>query len=66
MTKTTPERDKLAERFEWQTLPDGRQIKTLRIHASWGPRAASMTEEERAALINRVLDQKGETDAGPA
>lgn len=66
MMSSTPERDRIADRFEWHTLPDGRQIKTVRIHASWGPKAAEMTAEERAAVINRVLDEKGESIYGPA
>ena len=58
-SQTTTERDRLAARFEPKTLPDGSTIQLVSIRPWWGPRAASMTPEERAKVLNDVMDQDG-------
>lgn len=47
----TPEMDRLIDRFFGD--PDK---KLVNFNAWWGPNAASMTAEQRAAAINKALD----------
>lgn len=44
---------------EWlkRRLCDDEGRALVNFHVSWGPRAASMSPEERAAVVNRVIDQ---------
>jgi hypothetical protein len=51
-TTDTPEQDRLRAR-----LADTPERKIHNVHVSWGPGAASATDEERAAAINSMLDQ---------
>lgn len=58
-TETTPERARLAARFEPQVLPDGSTVQLLSVTPWWGSMAASMTPEQHAKVLNDAMDQAG-------
>lgn len=57
--KTTPERDRLERRFiEGEALPDGSKRFLRWVHVTWGPKARKMTPEQRAEMLNEVIDNE--------
>lgn len=53
-----PELSRLAERFKTvQTLPDGGKQKIIEMHAWWGEDGVFMSPEQKAALINRLIEE---------
>lgn len=59
----TPEQDRLRARFAETVHPDGSSTRMNRVHFSWGPDAAALTDEQRARTINDVLDQDAMDEA---
>lgn len=55
-----PEQDRLRDRLDNWVREDGTVTRATMSHGTWGPGAEALTAEERAAIVNRMLDADAE------